>query len=582
MEAREQHLKFLNMELCAETEDFEKKFSASALSLLNDTEDLFIGQFLKFENGEMIVKFRSTGAFPRKGEYVQTMYLPVKMQNYKLWNNWSYEYLFKNRLKGSEAVCVWHSKAKEDCFILVGFRGIDIDFAQYIVQVSGTLIVFGPNRPPIDYLANLHRLTSEAYNSSVSEILDYDYQPVDNPPILIGGNNTSDYVYQQIHASTITILQGPPGTGKTQLIAELCARLCAEGKSVLVTALTNRALMEIAEKKACQELLESQKILKNNLTVDELKELPLLLSIKQILPISGTLIMATYYIISGFATDFAGSRVFDVVIMDEASQALTAMFAACKKIGLRNLLVGDTAQLGPVVSLNEDRIAQNNFRAFINGLTLLTKKRMLPLYQLTKTYRLTQRSADYTGIFYSGTLRSANTNMPRIVPALSKILNVHGGPSLVRTDMEVGNATPQFAMDLVTYIVFSLTQELPQAEVAVLTCFKKTTRALQKVVALRLGLGNKVLIDTIARVQGLTTDITILFIPNISLIRSLEEHLFNVATSRAKEHTIIIANKDIIMYPLMKPTVREFLSRLDTEQSLYIPKEMLLAKLEME
>jgi hypothetical protein len=34
------------------------------------------------------------------------------------------------------------------------------------------------------------------------------------------------------------------------MIAELCAKLCAEGKSVLVTALTNRALMEIAEKQA--------------------------------------------------------------------------------------------------------------------------------------------------------------------------------------------------------------------------------------------------------------------------------------------------------------------------------------------
>lgn len=75
---RERHQKFLNMELIAETEDFNKKFSAQALYLLNESEELFMGQFMKFDNGEMIVKFRATRSFPRKGEYIQAMYLPSK------------------------------------------------------------------------------------------------------------------------------------------------------------------------------------------------------------------------------------------------------------------------------------------------------------------------------------------------------------------------------------------------------------------------------------------------------------------------------------------------------------------------
>jgi hypothetical protein len=102
------------MELIALTEDFEKKFSAEALYLLNESEELFMGQFVKFEDGEMIVKFRATRAFPRKGEYVQAMYLPSKMQDYRLWDNATYEDLFKNRLKGTEAVCIWQSKSNED------------------------------------------------------------------------------------------------------------------------------------------------------------------------------------------------------------------------------------------------------------------------------------------------------------------------------------------------------------------------------------------------------------------------------------------------------------------------------------
>lgn len=65
------------------------------------------------------------------------------------------------------------------------------------------------------------------------------------------------------------ILQGPPGTGKTYLIAEICERLCNQGKSVLVTALTNRALIEIVEKPALKGLLEQHRIFKTKLSVDE-------------------------------------------------------------------------------------------------------------------------------------------------------------------------------------------------------------------------------------------------------------------------------------------------------------------------
>ena len=82
------------------------------------------------------------------------------------------------------------------------------------------------------------------------------------------------------------------------------------------------------------------------------------------------------------------------------------------------------------------------------------------------------------------------------------------------------------------------------------------------------------MIDTVARIQGLTTDITIYFVPNTSYIRTLEPHLFNVATSRAKEHTIIIADKNILDYPTIKPVVRQYLQRLIAEKSLYIPSNV--------
>ena len=558
------------MELTAVTEDFDKKFSATALHLLNESEELFIGQFLKFNNGEMIVKFRASRAFPRKGEYVQAMYLPSKIQDYRQWGNITYENLFKNRLKGSEAVCIWQAKSNEDGFVLLGFRGIELGFAEYISKAPGALIIMGPHRPPIDYLANLYRLTLDEYSQRVSDILDYPYSQVSNIPIPIRDTQPFQFIYEQIQSSSITLLQGPPGTGKTHLIAELCAKFCKEGKSVLVTALTNRALIEIATKPAVDDLLNKGKVLKSNLTSDEQCEEPRLSPLKQVMPIKGNLVMATYYIVSGFATDSTGEQVFDVVIMDEASQALMPMFAAANKIGHRNLWVGDIAQLGPVIALNEDRVVSNGFSDYVNGLMTMSNKRQFPSYQLIRTYRLPQRNADYTGIFYHGTLVSAKHDNVLGLTSLNRILHHNGGPTLVLTDMNVSDATPQFAMDMATFIVYSILRENPSAEVSVLTCLRKTARVLQKAVALRMGLGNKVLIETIARVQGLTTDITIFFIPNTSLIRSLEPRLFNVATSRAKSHTIIIADKNILNFAGMNRDVRNFLERLNQESCMYI------------
>ena len=71
--------------------------------------------------------------------------------------------------------------------------------------------------------------------------------------------------------------------------------------------------------------------------------------------------------------------------MDEASQALLAMFAASKKIARKQLWVGDVCQLSPIVSLNEDIVESSNYKYFINGLELLSCATSNPIFQLSKT-----------------------------------------------------------------------------------------------------------------------------------------------------------------------------------------------------
>lgn len=568
---RKKHWQFLEDELKAETEEFKKTYLTTAISLLKTSQEMYIAQFISFKDGEMIMKFPISRALPRKGDFLVCMVLPPELQDYRNWGDKTYRDLYNARYNSTECVCIWHSPANDPRYSLVGFSKVSVDFANYIKETPNIVLTFAPQRPPIDYVMNLQKVVEDKYSKGVASILDANYQTKDWEPILIKQDNVSGFVYSQMTLTDTMILEGPPGTGKTYMIAELCARLCAEGHSVLVTALTNRALMEIAEKPAVKPLLHNHKIFKTNITIDELREIKDLGTIKSIAPMPGCLVMSTYFITSGYAADLTVEQPFDFVIMDEASQAILPMFAASRKIGKKNLWVGDIHQLPPIIILNQDRIKFCNYKPLVEGLKLLADNSSSPIYQLTTTYRFGQRSANYTGVFYNGSLVSNESKRFNDLPSMCKILSNEGGPTLILTDMPSGDSTPQFATYMVSYIVASILNDSPHKEIAVLSCMKKTTRALQMAITQKVGSKINLLVDTVARVQGLTTDVTIFFVPDYSYIRTLEPHLFNVATSRAKEHTIIIADKYVLDCYTLDKKVRIYLENLKLEKSIYIP-----------
>lgn len=568
--SRNKHWQFLEDELKAETEEFKKTYISTAISLLKNSQEMYVAQFVSFKAGEMIMKFSHSRALPRKGEFLVCMFLPPELQDYRNWGDKTYRDLYKSRYNSTECVCVWSSPTSEPNYSLVGFSKVSVDFANYLKETPGVILTFAPQRPPIDYVMNLQRVVEDKYSKGVSSILDANYSNNNWTPILIKQDNVANFVYSQLTLTDTMILQGPPGTGKTSMIAELCTRLCSEGKSVLVTALTNRALMEIAEKSSVASLLNDHKIFKTNITMDELSELGKLETIKSIAPMPGCLVMSTYYITSGFAADLSIEQPFDYIIMDEASQAILAMFAASRKIGKKNLWVGDIHQLSPIVTLNADRIKICGYKLFTNGLKVLADNSSSPIYQLTTAYRFGQRAAGYTGVFYNGSLVAYKSREYHDLPSMCKILSKDGGPTLILTDMPSGDNTPKFATFMASFIVYNIINDDKDKEIAVLTCMKKTTRALQMAITQKIGTRKNLVVDTVARVQGLTTDVTIFFVPDYSYLRTLEPHLFNVATSRAKEHTIIIADKYVLDCPTLDIKVRKYLERLKEDRCFYI------------
>lgn len=61
-------------------------------------------------------------------------------------------------------------------------------------------------------------------------------------------NNEQRQIVAQIDRADHTVVQGPPGTGKTHTLANVLAHLLAQGKRVLITAQTDRALRELRDK----------------------------------------------------------------------------------------------------------------------------------------------------------------------------------------------------------------------------------------------------------------------------------------------------------------------------------------------
>ena len=71
---------------------------------------------------------------------------------------------------------------------------------------------------------------------------------VDVTVLPLDANSTQREVVERARTERHLVIQGPPGTGKTHTIANLLSSLMAEGRRVLVTAETDRALSEVQGK----------------------------------------------------------------------------------------------------------------------------------------------------------------------------------------------------------------------------------------------------------------------------------------------------------------------------------------------
>lgn len=551
---RKQYQDFLSTEIETQVRSYEQIVNTKAM-VLKDRGDVFVGMFIKInEQGFAIFKVRESDKMPRKNSFWTAVYYIDPMSRFRQWGDLSWlEIREKYQKDFSDAYCCWLSKSEDEGFCLVGFKNITVEFANLLTP--NTIVAFGPNDPPLQYLKNLLTYTESA---SADHILDAELNTYMWKPTPIEANeNSNKLLLEQLDDSCHLIIQGPPGTGKTYRMANLAKHLLDENKSVFVTALTNQALMELAAKEALEDYIKRGRVSKTSLTIDETRQLNLQkVNENKCNPIKGELTLASFYVSSGWTS---GESAFDYVIMDEASQALYPMIAVSFKLGKKVVWVGDQKQLPPIVLTNEDIINGNNWKDIVNGFNTLCNSTDYKSFLLKDTFRLTKRGAECTGVFYDNLLHSVSEY--QTTPTNISWINHQGGPMMEYVALPLGEKAPEVAIHVILSKVKDILATSSKASIAVLCKFKDSIRALQKAFVLGLSvkeLPDNIKIETVDRVQGLTIDYCFFLIPNVSTRYSLQSELFNVATSRARYNTIIVADK-LLLKENMSEDVRKYL-----------------------
>lgn len=546
---REDYTRFLDTERAKQEDSYYDLVSKKA-TLLKSRGEVFVGKFQKMNSaGIAVFLVRRSVNMPRKNSFWTACYFIDDKWDYRNWGNLSWLDLrsdFQRRY--SDATCVFLSKAEDPTFCLVGISGLTCDFAS-LLQEDYPIIAFGPKDPPLKYLLNLRDLCEDFSSPSVNSVLDMEMlKNAWRPMILDSAVDFPSVVEEKISSGSVIAVQGPPGTGKTHRIAQLVEKLLDEGHSVLVTALTNRALMEVASKESLRSYLQKSRISKTSLTVDEQKEFPKLQRVidNKCNASQGYLTLSTFYISSGWALE-AESPPFDYVIMDEASQALLPMIAATHKLGNKVLWIGDQSQLPPIVETVEEVIVRNDWRSMIEGFDTVCKYFNPCSFMFSDSYRLPARAVKSTGVFYNNDLRSVSKIQE--VPSTLPFVNKKGGPVIIDIKMQEGKKAPVNAFESIFSMVKQLLNENSEYKIAVLSKFKETTRKLYEYFVINweeYDLPVNLKIETVDRVQGTTEDFCFFLIPNASFIYSVDRPLFNVATSRAQYNTFIIVTEECL------------------------------------
>ena len=484
----------------------------------------------------------------------------------------------------SDLLPLYYTKKGDSSYDYVGCTGLSTSLYDLFKKStesgkSLSVIVFAPF-PPVDYfnnLVNFLEIFHDLPEQMIEPKIDYeDWQPEE---LQYDPNNETaipERIFQTLEEDNCCILQGPPGTGKSYTIAHIIAKYLTSNKTVCVTTMANKGLIELVQQPPLLPFLRNEKIFKSNLSADERRMVPGLKPIKKgfVVP-NGELFCSTNYVLSQAYNSDCHSKEelpsYDLVIIEEASQAFLASILAFKNLGRKCLIVGDPMQLPPIIS-NPTKALYNawNANTQIEGLKTYALGTDVKSYRITTTFRLTKASAELTGIFYSNRFRSVQKNLLDFSLCHSNLFPDGGGVIYHYTQDYTNGIVSGTGLNIVSQVVDEFTKNYPKRSLAIISPFNDTVKQLQKTFLTETSLQDFT-IETIDRIQGMTVDYAILYIPGRNPGFALDERRFNVATSRSRSTTLIISDIPLTNMHSLSSKVAAFIKKCS---SLGDKKEM--------
>lgn len=571
----------------------QQKVNSSSMRQLLRSGDLSLAyvETIQRETGMIILKFPrrmaprlkvqksitiiSKGAFQELGNH------PVEWDC--TWEKFCNNATFHS--SGSDITPMHYIQGKNDGYDFVACSGIsgklyDIFDKTTSAGRSLSVIVYNPF-PPTDYYNNLGRymdMFSTNEELLLEPRMDYkDWQPEELAFNEANPSCISDTILKTLAEKDCCILQGPPGTGKSYTIATIVASYLDNDKSVCVTTMANKGLVELIKQDPLKEYIPQGRIYKTNLSVDEQRQIKGLKNASaDLIAPSGELLCATNYVLSSVYSEKKMARngipSYDLIVIEEASQAFLTTIAAFKQLGKKCLIVGDPMQLPPIVKLNNPMYNAWNVNTQVEGLKTFALGTDIKSYRIVTTFRLTEKSAALTKIFYGNRFVSVKKEYQDFSSARLAMFPNDGGVLYCCTNDLKDGLYSDSADVMIHKVVETMEMHFPQMTLAIMTPFRDTVKELQKRFS-NSDVEMDITIETIDRIQGMTVDYSVLYIPGRNPGFALEERRFNVATSRSKSTTLIISDMPLRQFHTISSTVMRFISLCDRIDCQYQVKK---------
>jgi hypothetical protein len=557
--SNQKHIEFYEWQIKVIEEEWER-YANTSMKLLIQEKRLFVGRIwgLQETHGNVVLRFKA-GLVPRmKQPYILCMVGAAAPGNS---SDWDFTYLqFRvsdnPRLSGlnTEIKTINYLKSDDAKWSYVLVNGFEQKLLNqikdnYLSKGNHPLVVVAESDPPIDYLINLKDFVLKNPSDGILNLNVTVNENEWSPNSLDNSKSITTTVIDLLDSQKIILVQGPPGTGKSHLAAEICEQYLSKGLSICVTALTNKALMEIADKDGLNTPLDQGKVSKTNLSSDEFKLIPKLKPVDDLAPIQGELLLSTYYKLSQKQAELAaGKKRFDLLIIEEASQAYLATIAMFNSIAKKLLIIGDHKQLTPVVKQKEQSYKIHpEIDGVINGLETFAFNNNNISNRLTYTRRLTSDAANLTAVYYQDSLKSISDveEKTKFTSRYFDMFHSNGGISIAKLQASMQGFTEKDVIRFICEIGHEILKYNSKIEIALLSPYIKVESSLYEHFSRMSSDYSRITLNTIHKIQGLTADVTILYLPLNNPSFDLDANLFNVATSRAKKGTLIVTYKQI-------------------------------------